>query len=400
MGFSESVDAMLSGQKRSRMKRNGLIVLLLVVTLDACCVVFLRESLKFLGLPRPQWTPSALLAALPDFSGDTVDVQLLFILRILTIAILACVAVRVGTADLSSVKQKSEEGAAAPITEPLLINAGPAAAGPACSCSGSSSHGPSCNGGGARKQLGHEVNTEHLESYRLKQAAEQRKNFLIAAVFIASTASQCYVGIKCISFVGVWPQHPQAMTVQGVLMGLSVVFINAEAWLVKRLVNALTKEQGFDVPEFHPHPLYFADTLLHHCDMCRAKTKQSYRCQVYDFDVCPPCFNKKDKATGEGMPRGNKGLKPMETLKLTEYLRRGLRLARPEVPHLRSLGPPTAAASLTKAAAALTYFCSLAHLRLQPISPTCAAPPPLTCGCGLTHLRLRPLSPTVAASFT
>ena len=105
-----------------------------------------------------------------------------------------------------------------------------------------------------------------------------------------------------------------------------------KAWLVKRLINALTKEEGFLVPEFHPHPLFFADTLLHHCDMCRAKTKQSYRCQVCDFDVCPACFNKKDKATGEGMLRGDKGLKPMETLKLSEYLKRGLRRARPEIP--------------------------------------------------------------------
>ena len=124
-------------------------------------------------------------------------------------------------------------------------------------------------------------------------------------------------------------------------MGLSVLFINVEAWLVKRLVNALTKEEGFFVPEFHPHPLFFADTLLHHCDMCRAKTKQSYRCQVCDFDVCPPCFNKKDKATGEGMLRGDKGLKPMETLKLSQYLKRGLKLARPEI-------PPTLTLTLTR----------------------------------------------------
>ena len=37
-------------------------------------------------------------------------------------------------------------------------------------------------------------------------------------------------------------------------MGLCVFFINVEAWLVKRLVNALTKEDGFYVPEFHPQP--------------------------------------------------------------------------------------------------------------------------------------------------
>ena len=265
MGFTDSIDAMLSGRERSRVKRNGMLMLLLLVTLDGACVVFIRESLAFVGLPRPQWTLSALLAALPNFSGDTVDVQLLFILRVLTISILAWVAVRVGQADLSSVKRKGDEGTV-PITEPLLINAGPTASGPSCTCNGCGGVGGSgagVGGGGgsgvgvgvgARKQAGHEVNSEHLESFRLKQAAEQRKNVLIAAVFIASTAAQCYVGIKCVSFVGVWPAHPAAMSVQGALMGLSVLFINIEAWLVKRLVNALTKEEGFFVPEFHPHP--------------------------------------------------------------------------------------------------------------------------------------------------
>ena len=273
MGFTDSIDAMLSGRERSRVKRNGILMLLFLVTLDGACVVFIRESLAFVGLPRPQWTLSALLAALPSFSGDTVDVQLLFILRVLTISILAWVAVRVGQADLSSVKRKGDEGTV-PITEPLLINTGPTASGPSCTCNGCGGVGGSGAGvgggggsgvgagvgggggvgGGARKQAGHEVNTEHLESFRLKQAAEQRKNVLIAAVFIASTVSQCYVGIKCVSFVGVWPEHPEAMSVQGALMGLSVLFINIEAWLIKRLVNALTKEDGFFVPEFHPHP--------------------------------------------------------------------------------------------------------------------------------------------------
>ena len=329
MGFTASVDAMLTGRERSRVKRNGIVLLLLLVTLDGACVVLIRESLAFVGLPQPQWTLPALLAALPSFNGDTVDVQLLFILRVLTISILAWVAVRVGQADLSSVKSEGDdEGTVVPITEPLLINGGPAASGPSCTCCGSAGGsgaggsgagagggvGGGVGGGARKRQARHEVNAEHLESFRLKQAAEQRKNVLIAAIFIASTVSQCYVGIKCVSYVGAWPAHPAAMRAQGVLMGLSVVLINVEvrlragmrtrvsarlrlpltltlaptkAWLVKRLINALTKEEGFLVPEFHPHALFFADTLLHHCDMCRAKTKQSYRCQACDLDACP-----------------------------------------------------------------------------------------------------------------
>ena len=86
------------------------------------------------------------------------------------------------------------------------------------------------------------------------------------------SASQVFVGIKCISFEGTWHESRAAMTLQGALRGGSVVLINAEAWLANRIVHALTAEEGFLVPEFHPHPLYFQDTLLHHCDMCRAKT--------------------------------------------------------------------------------------------------------------------------------
>ena len=138
MGFTDSVDAMLSGRERSRVKRNGIVLLLLLLTLDGACVVLIRESLAFVGLPQPEWTLPALLAALPSFNGDTVDVQLLFILRVLTISILAWVAVRVGQADLSSVKSEGDdECTVVPITEPLLINGGPAASGPSCTCSGS-----------------------------------------------------------------------------------------------------------------------------------------------------------------------------------------------------------------------------------------------------------------------
>ena len=34
-----------------------------------------------------------------------------------------------------------------------------------------------------------------------------------------------------------------------------------------------------------------------------------YRCHVCDWDACPACFKKKDKATGEGVMRGDKGVK-------------------------------------------------------------------------------------------
>ena len=116
-------------------------------------------------------------------------------------------------------------------------------------------------------------------------------------------------------------------------MGASVLMVNVEAWLLKRLINVITAEDGYLIPEFHPHRLYFRpDVPNHRCDMCRNKATQVYRCQVCDFDVCPACFNKKDKATGEGILRGDKGIKQGADLSFSEYFGRALKLVSPHVP--------------------------------------------------------------------
>merc|ERR1719424_387171 len=99
------------------------------------------------------------------------------------------------------------------------------------------------------------------------------------------------------------------------------------------MVNTQTAEEGFLVPEFHPHRLTFAANLpLHNCDMCRNKCSSMYRCQLCDFDACPACFNKKDKATGEGILRGDKGVKQGGDLSFSQYFARALRLVLPHIP--------------------------------------------------------------------
>ena len=50
-----------------------------------------------------------------------------------------------------------------------------------------------------------------------------------------------------------------------------------------------------------------------------------------DFDACPACFNKKDKATGEGVMRGDKGVRDNKVVGRFEYLMRGMRLIRPQL---------------------------------------------------------------------
>lgn len=53
---------------------------------------------------------------------------------------------------------------------------------------------------------------------------------------------QVYVGVKCISFTGVWATSPPTLALQGGLFGAVVLFINIQSWLLKRLINASTAE--------------------------------------------------------------------------------------------------------------------------------------------------------------
>ena len=108
----------------------------------------------------------------------------------------------------------------------------------------------------------------------------------------------------------------------------------AEAFLANRLVTVLCTEEGFYVPEFHPHRLFFTVVDSHYCDMCRTPARHMYRCEVCDFDACPACFNKKDKSTGEGVLRSDKGLREKGEMTNFQYLLRGLRLWRDEVNRL------------------------------------------------------------------
>ena len=54
--------------------------------------------------------------------------------------------------------------------------------------------------------------------------------------------------------------------VQASLFMATLVFINLESFLCKRLVMVNIKEEGFFIPEFHPHRLIFnPKTPGHRC---------------------------------------------------------------------------------------------------------------------------------------
>jgi len=302
----------------------GLVALCLL--LDVSATVLLRLAPVFASngiVPPAQWTAAALLQGLSSFQDDTVDSLLLLIVRLLVTGALAVAAVVLGKPRLDDLLAGGPDDVCPRVadgTEPLIINAGPSSAVVATTTT-------------TRAKLTSDVKEEHLMSFQRKEAAALRKNFVTIAIFIVSTICQVYLGIKCISFVGLWEEHPAVMTAQGVLMGVGVLLINVESFLVMRLINLLTAEQGHLVPEIHRHPLFFhAHTPLTTCDKCRAKTKQAYKCSLCKFDACPACFNKKDKTTGEGVLRGDKGARTTQEMSAFQYFRRGIKLILPSIP--------------------------------------------------------------------
>ena len=346
MGWTAQIDAILLARETSRVRRVAIALVTFTFLLDAAGVVILREAPNLLGLKvRIDWSVGGLLHGLHHPHDDTVDCLLLFVLRTLLLILLGWLAVHVGTPKLD-VQPKSGAPTCMPcfpasstaplMTAPLLINGAPqpvggAAPGAAASAPGGEEGAPSPHR--SAHQPTTEVKAEHLMSHKRKVAAENRKNFMIGAIFLVSTTAQVYIGIKCIGFDGLWRERHDVMTLQGSLMGVSVLLVNIEAWLIKRMINTLTAEEGFLVPEFHPHRLFFQDQLSnHHCDLCRNRSVQMYRCALCDFDACPACFNKKDKATGEGILRGDKGIKQGGDLSFAQYFGRAIKMVRPHVP--------------------------------------------------------------------
>ena len=295
-------------QKRSRASTLRLMVGLLVVlfAVDGTAAVLLRQMPSVLGIAAVDWHPSSIERELGDFDTAMADLLVLLVLRAGLLAALAVVGVRVGVPDLSNIRSEQQT------TEPLLCT-------------------PVTVAGSG------DAPVEHLESHRRKKIADQRKNLALASVFAVSTASQVYVGIKCISYEGrapaAWSQSHSLVSAQGCLLGLTVALINVEAFFVTNLIHLLTAEAGFFVPEFHEHRLFFHAGLPGHvCDLCRSTSDDMYRCPVCDWDACPACFKKKDKSTGEGVMRGDKGVKKTADVGRWVYFKRAVRLVAPHVP--------------------------------------------------------------------
>lgn len=358
--FAGAIDQWLKNKGKRFTKVLGVSLLALVAALDLAVAGLLREapalatrgggnesapsngdddSWWFDGRDPEDydvsWRWDDLVRGLGDFTGDTVDICLIAVVRIVLLSALLWLGVYVGTPRLGDISDNNVSTIA-----PLLINSGQ-----------DSLH-----------ELASEAKSSHLQSYDRQKRAEVRRNVVIGLMFALSTAAQIYTGIKVIRFVGHWDDGdaPAATirTLQAVFFFSSVFVINCEAFIANRLVSTLTVEEGFYVPEFHQHRLFFEKRVGHVCDLCHNGGENWYRCNVCDFDACPACFNKKDKATGEGVMRGDKGVRDMKVVGRFDYLMRGIRLI---WPHLGLF--------------LLALSCLLAQTAASLFLPRCVRPP-------------------------
>lgn len=157
-----------------------------------------------------------------------------------------------------------------------------------------------------------------------KKSLSRRKLMVVGTIFFLLTAIQGYVGVKCVSY-----DFPDSLS--SILMCLSVAWINLEVYLLKNLMDIITRDKGIRNNAIHNHPLFYVSKLpFHTCDLCGDKIKSgAYRCKSCDFDCCVKCFKKKDVSKAEGQVRGDKGLKAVEEVKTSAYAWRALKFCRP-----------------------------------------------------------------------
>ena len=185
------------------------------------------------------------------------------------------------------------------------------------------------------------------------------RNACLVALFVTSTVYQIYAGLKVSTFPppdtspAAASASPSTTPLLAVLMCLTVLWVNAGAYLFRILLSELTREKGlFLPPTVHRHPVFFEASralALHRCDLCGQRIQNSnssssndnnaipgcYRCALCDFDLCIPCSQRSDAATvGENVLRGDRGVRVEASMDNASYFRRSLQIAKSELPLL------------------------------------------------------------------
>lgn len=118
------------------------------------------------------------------------------------------------------------------------------------------------------------------------------KNIVLVALFISSTLFQVYAGLKVSTF-----DHSNGILTP--LLCLTVLWINAQAYVFRTLLSEMTREKGlFLPPEVHRHPMHLVRgsglAAYQFCDLCHQRitregddntqSRACYRCALCDFE--------------------------------------------------------------------------------------------------------------------
>jgi hypothetical protein len=250
---------------------------------------------------------------LPAFRTNVVDCMLALSIRLLLIPLLVYLACRVGKpiSETDITDTKDEEDAVdeeAPLLQKHRNIQGNSA--------------PPLDGV-AKEDQGRE-----RIAYSINQRADLKKNLVIALLFLIDTGIQAFIGVKCVSF----HYDNVSTSMAGTLLCIQVLYIIIETALAQWIIEDATKVEGHFIPEFHLHPLFYVENLPgHSCDLCRSRMRRGYRCRSCDHDVCMACFSSKSRSGGEGVMRGDKGVKQDVEVSNAAFMKRALGLCRPQL---------------------------------------------------------------------
>eukprot|EP00667_Euglena_gracilis_P002229 EG_transcript_2227 len=155
-------------------------------------------------------------------------------------------------------------------------------------------------------------------------AATLRRNGCLVALFVGMTAMSVLTALKSVTF-----QYSQE-ALEGPMMIALVACINTEFYLVKAAVEGLTLEPGHLLLSLHPHPLHFESVARRRCILCATRVqRQAYYCRQCVAFICPGCFRRGNRSTGEGLLRTDKGIHEEQPVTNGQYFLRALLLTRP-----------------------------------------------------------------------
>ncbi|KAL3916741.1 MAG: hypothetical protein SGILL_005040 [Bacillariaceae sp.] len=194
--------------------------------------------------------------------------------------------------------------------------------------------------------------------------AKRVKTMSLLFVFVMSTLFQIHAGLRVATMEdanrhendAAHQHYDTVHLVQIILLCMTILWINAEAYATRVLIVDLTRTtEGllFLPPEVHRHPLYLEtnnrNLAVHWCDLCQQRiqnnntsnrsgsnsTPSCYRCALCDFDICLKCASRNDSAiVGENVLRGDRGVRVETSLTASDYFHRSLQVVGKEWPWL------------------------------------------------------------------